>query len=118
MNARSTAVLTRLGRRGAAGLAAAALAASAWAAAPYFSGPSLLKVAQPASFAGKGFEPNAALTIVITPPQGAAASHGAVAGPDGTLTHVVKPSVAGVHGLAVNDTGGRKLVALKFTVTN
>ncbi len=119
MRLRPNSPITQLGRLSTAGIAVLALASSAWAAAPYFSGPSIVKVAAPTVYTGRGFAPNAAVTVIITTPQdGNAASYGAVAGPDGTLSYEVRPRVAGPHLVTVTDSGGRTIVTLNFTAMN
>lgn len=119
MRLRPISAFTRLGQLGTAGIAALVLAASAMAAAPYFSGPSIVKVAAPVLYTGRGFAPNAALTVVVSTPQdGQSAAYGAVAAADGTLTYEVRARVAGPHVVTVTDTGGRAIVTLNFTATN
>jgi hypothetical protein len=103
-------------RRGALGAFVLVLACNA-SAAPHFSGPSLLKRDTPTEFQGKGFAPNSAVTVVIASAKtGAAASHGAVVGPDGQLRYTVTPHTEGVHTLTVTDSGGRQLVTVDFNV--
>lgn len=103
-------------RRGAVGAFALVLACTV-SAAPYFSGPSVLKRDTPAEFAGKGFVPNSAVTVVIASAKsGTTASYGAVVGPDGQLHYTLKAQAEGGHTLTVTDSGGRQLVTLHFNV--
>ncbi|MDC6170209.1 hypothetical protein [Paucibacter sp. XJ19-41] len=91
-------------------LVCAALSLSSAAlAAPSFSGPSVGKVSQATVFSGKGFVPNAALTVLVKRPGGAEAGFSAVATPEGALSYSFVPAASGVHALTVTDSAGRSL---------
>ena len=91
-------------------LVCAALSVSSAAlAAPSFSGPSVGKVSQATVFSGKGFVPNAALTVLVKRPGGAEAGFSAVTTPDGALSYSLVPAATGVYALTVTDSAGRSL---------
>ena len=116
MSIRHRTVFKQSGRFAAVALASLAAASSAVAADPYFSGPSITRLATPALFSGRGFTPNLAVTVVISTPQnGYTASYGAVVGPDGALTYEIVPAVAGPYVVTVTDSGGRPLTKANFT---
>lgn len=97
-------------------LVCAALSVSSTAlAAPSFSGPSVGKVAQATVFMGKGFVPNAALTVLVKRPGGAEAGFSAVATPEGALSYSFVPAATGVHALTVTDSAGRSLATAVVT---
>jgi hypothetical protein len=99
------------------GLGAALLAGAAIAAdPPFFSGPSMAKPASPALFAGKGFAPNASVTLMVRDPSGSTAGYSAVISPEGVFSYQLLPSQAGVYTLTVTDSGGRQLASATVSV--
>lgn len=99
------------------GFSAALLAASAWAGdAPFFSGPSMAKPATPTLFSGKGFAPNAAVTLMVRDPSGSTAGYSAVTSPEGVFSYQLLPSQAGIYTLTVTDSGGRQLASATVSV--
>jgi|GEM_PF-1453234 len=90
-------------------LGGALLALGAWAATPYFSGPSVGKPALASKFDGKGFEPNAAVTVVVSAPGGGSTSISAVTSAEGALSYTLTPSQSGAYTISVTDSGGRTL---------
>jgi hypothetical protein len=101
----------------AAGIAAAALLAAglALAQAPSFSGPSIGKVSEAATFNGGALPANAALTIAISGPAGSS-SVGTVATAEGTLRYVFSAAQAGAYTLSLQDSGGRTLATAAINV--
>jgi hypothetical protein len=85
------------------------LALGAWAATPHFSGPSVGKPAVASKFDGKGFQPNAAVTVVVSAPGGGSTSISAVTSPEGGLSYTLMPSQAGAYTVSVTDSGGKTL---------
>lgn len=109
--------MQRQGLRAAAFVLAGAMAtAAAWAADLYFSGPSMAKPAVGAKFSGKGFAPNAALTVVVKQPDGSAAGYSAVAAADGSFAYTLVPVQKGAYTLTVTDSGGRALASAVVAV--
>lgn len=97
--------------------AAASLAAGlALAQAPSFSGPSIARVSESATFRGGALPPNAALTVFVTAPGGATAGYGAVADSSGALQYVFAASETGTYTLALADSGGRTLASAVIAV--
>lgn len=90
------------------------MAAVATAATPYFSGPSIAKLAAGATFSGKGFAPNAAVTVMVRAPNGAEAGFSAVAAADGSFTYKYMPTIAGVYAITVTDSSGKALAKAIF----
>jgi hypothetical protein len=87
----------------------------AFAAPPSFSGPSQGRVAQPVTFAGAGFAPNAPVTVFVKRPGGGEAGFGAVVTPQGTLRYSYVPDSVGLHALKVTDSAGRPLAQAVLT---
>lgn len=97
-------------------LAGAVLATGAWAGTPFFSGPSMAKASAPAQFQGGGFAPNAAVTVMIKSPSGAASGYGAVTGAAGELRYTLVAAQAGPYTLTVTDSGGKPLATATVAV--
>ena len=92
-------------------LTAAAVSVGASAASPFFSGPSVGKVSAPAAFAGKGFMPNASVTVMVEAPGGNKAGYSSVTAADGSFHYTLVPTHAGVYKVVVTDSGGRPLAS-------
>lgn len=86
----------------------------AQATPPSLSGPSMARAAEVAEFNGRGFTPNAAVSIAIRAPGGAESVYGAVAGADGSLTYRLTPAAAGAYQIKVTDSGGRVIASATF----
>lgn len=99
------------------GLGAALLAGAAVAAdPPFFSGPSMAKPSTPTVFAGKGFAPNASVTLMVRDPAGSTAGYSAVTNAEGALSYQLTPSQTGIYTLTVTDSGGRQLASATVSV--
>lgn len=92
-------------------VALALVAVSAWAQSLYFSGPSTTQLQVPTKFSGKGFVPNASVTVMIKAPSGSEAGYSAVTGPDGAFSYTLIATEAGAYTITVTDSGGRVLVS-------
>jgi hypothetical protein len=90
------------------------LLAAAQSAPPSLSGPSMARAAEVAEFNGRGFTPNAAVSIAITQPGGAESVYGAVVAGDGSLTYRLTPSAPGTYQIKVTDSGGRVIARATF----
>lgn len=97
-------------------MAGALVTGSALAAGQYFSGPSVAKPSVGTTFSGKGFAPNAALTVMVKQPDGSTAGYSAVAAADGSFAYTLVPVQKGAHTLTVTDSGGRPLATAVFAV--
>ncbi len=98
------------------GMAGAAMALGVWAQLPYFSGPSIAKPAAPTKFSGQGFAANAAVTVMVKAPDGAAAGYSAVTKADGSFNYTLVPSQAGAYTITVTDSGGATLAKAVLAV--
>lgn len=105
----------RFWRSLAAALTGAAFAAAALAA-PFFSGPSVVKGKQAAQFSGKGFAPGSAVTVMVKSPSGNAAGYGAVATAQGEFQYTLQPTEQGAYTVTVTDSGGRPLASATVAV--
>jgi hypothetical protein len=74
----------------------------------------LVTTAKGADFTGRGFVPNAAVSISIRPPDGSEAHYSAVVAADGLLIYRVLPKSVGTHTVTVLDSSGKALSATKF----
>jgi len=92
-------------------LVGALLAGAAGAAEPYFSGPSMTKPSAATTFAGKGFAPNAALTVMVKAPDGSTAGYSAVAAADGSFAYTLTPLLRGAYTVTVTDSSGKALAS-------
>lgn len=92
-------------------MACATAMASAGAQQPpaALSGPSVIKVAEPATVHGNGLPANTAVTVVVTAPGGAKASFGAVTDPQGRVAHRVAAHASGRWEVAVHSSAGALL---------
>lgn len=90
------------------------LATAAQAASPFFSGPSVTKVAAETTFAGNGFTPNAAVTVMVKAPNGQASGHSAVIAADGSFSYRITPQSGGAYTLTVTDSSGKVLASTVF----
>jgi hypothetical protein len=95
-------------------LAVLPLLASAQKVISSFSGPSLVAKAKGAEFTGRGFVPNAAVSISIRSPDGSEAHYSAVVAADGQLLYRVLPKSVGNHIVTVLDSSGKALSTTKF----
>lgn len=86
----------------------ATLAASG-AEQPFFSGPSVAKVSESVTFAGKSFAPGSAVTVFVKGPDGVSAGYSAVTGSDGGLKYTLVLRQGGTYTVTVADSGGRTL---------
>ena len=107
--------VTRAARRLLLASILAPLALSAQAA-PSFAGPSIGHASQPADFVGRGFQPNAAVSVSVTAPGGAEAVYGAVVDAKGVLRYRLTAAQPGTYQLKVLDTGGRMLRETRVNV--
>ncbi len=107
-------VLCRITRPLVLTLAVLPFLASAQKVISSFSGPSLVTTAKGAEFTGRGFVPNAAVSISIRPPDGSEAHYSAVVAADGLLIYRVLPKSVGTHTVTVLDSSGKALSATKF----
>ena len=98
------------------GLTGIASVTAARADAPHFSGPSMARPAAPTTFSGKGFAANAAVTVMVLAPSGAAAGFSAVTSADGALSYTLVPSQEGAYTITVTDSGGQALAKLVVAV--
>lgn len=95
------------------------LAGAASMAAPAtFNGPSIARPAETASFKGKGFRANTAVTVVVTDPSGAESHYSAVTDAGGRLRHDLAPSASGLYRLKVIGAQGRELASTVVNVPN
>jgi len=95
-------------------LAVLPLLASAQKTTFIFSGPSLVATAKGAEFTGRGFVPNAAVSISVRSPDGSEAHYSAVVAADGLLLYRVVPKSVGSHTVTVLDSSGKALSTTKF----
>lgn len=95
--------------------AGAALVTGAWAQQAYFSGPSMTRLQQAATFKGKGFAPNQAFNVAQESPAGTSVA-GVVSGADGALSYTLVPGVAGAYTLRVTDNAGQTLAKATVAV--
>ncbi|WP_310386388.1 hypothetical protein [Roseateles sp.] len=86
------------------------------AAAPSFAGPSMVEATKAAVFTGKGFKPNAPVSIALRTPAGVETHLSAVVAADGSLNHRVQPQGPGPYSLTVLDSGGKTLSSTNFHV--
>lgn len=91
------------------------LCAAAFAAQPFFSGPSVAKIATEASFSGSGFTPNAAVTVMVKAPSGQASGYSAVVAADGSFSYRITPQSGGAYTLTVTDSSGKALASAVFS---
>ena len=84
------------------------------AAQPFFSGPSVTKVAAETSFSGKGFVPNSSVTVMVKDPKGQASGYSGVVAADGSLSYRIVPQNSGAYTLTVTDSSGKALVSAVF----
>lgn len=105
-------------RAQAAILLAALPFAPAALAGPSIAGPSVAAVATTPALSGRGFAPNAAVTVAVRAPGGAEAHHGAVVAADGTLRYALPVTRAGGYTVRVLDSGGRELAATTVHATH
>lgn len=96
-------------------LAGAALVTGAWAQQAYFSGPSMVRLQQAATFKGKGFAPNQAFNVAQESPAGTSVA-GVVSAADGALSYTLVPVVAGAYTLRVTDNAGQTLAKATLAV--
>lgn len=92
-------------------LVGALVAGAALAADPYFSGPSMTKPSAATTFSGKGFAPNAALTVMVKAPDGSSAGYSAVAAADGAFSYTLTPVMRGAYTITVTDSSGKALAS-------
>ncbi len=90
------------------------LCAVAFAAQPFFSGPSVAKIAAETTFSGKGFTPNAAVTVMVKAPNGQASGFSAVVDADGSFSYRITPQSGGAYTLTVTDSSGKALASAVF----
>ena len=90
-------------------LALSASMTPARAEAPSFSGPSMARPSAPTMFSGRGFAANAAVTVMVQAPSGAAAGFGAVTQADGSFSYTLVPDQAGAYTLTVTNSAGKAL---------
>lgn len=98
---------------------AAALAtglALAQTVAPSFSGPSVTRTAESATFHGGALPPNSALTVFVTSPSGSVSGYGAVSGPSGAMQYIFSATTVGAYNLVLADSGGRTLATAVIAV--
>lgn len=98
--------------------ASMAMATLSWASDQSFSGPSIAKLANPVTFTGTGYQPNAALTIFIKAPSGETAGYGTTADVNGGVSYSVTPTQVGTYALTLTDSGGRTLSETIFLTDN
>jgi hypothetical protein len=91
------------------------LCAAAFAAQPFFSGPSVAKIATEATFSGSGFTPNAAVTVMVKAPSGQASGYSAVVAADGSFSYRITPQSGGAYTLTVTDSSGKALASAVFS---
>lgn len=92
------------------------LIGSAQAAEPSFTGPSMLQANKAAAFVGRGFVPNAPVSIALRNPHGAEAHFAAVVGADGSLSYRVQPRGPGNYTVTVLASSGKVLSTASFIV--
>ncbi len=81
-----------------------------------FSGPSIAHLAETVTFHGGALRANAALTVVVTSPDGNAAGYGTVASPRGRMDFTFTPAQLGAHTLELTTSGGRALAKVVINV--
>jgi hypothetical protein len=84
---------------------------SARAETPFFSGPSITKLAAPTTFSGKSFAANAAVTVMLKSPDGSSAGYSAVTAADGSFKYTLTLPLPGAYTITVADSGGRTLAS-------
>ena len=98
-----------------AGLVTVLLATAAWAA-PQFAGPSMVRTNEAASFDGRGFGANSALTVVVVSPSGAEAHFSAVPDAKGRLSYTATGTERGLHKVKVVNAKGKAVAMAAFNV--
>ncbi len=98
-------------------LAVAGVLAASMAVAngPSFSGPSIAKLAEVATFHGGALPPNFAVTVTVSGPAGSA-SFGAVTDGAGAMRYQFSAAQTGMHTLTLQDSGGRALASASVNV--
>jgi hypothetical protein len=87
-----------------------------WAQTASFSGPSITRVAEPATFNGGALPPNAALTVFVTAPGGSTSGFGVVSSAAGSLQYDFSANQLGTYTLTLTDSGGRALASAIIAV--
>lgn len=106
-----TTTTARAARLAAALLVCASASSAVTAQTATLVGPSIAQANKAMSLAGSNFEPNRAVTVMVTSPSGAEAGFSAVADAEGRLVYEFTPTEDGMYAVRVMGGKGKVLAS-------